>query len=63
MSSQVMLISGTCNRLIVASNLQNFFRLAAGRKRQHYIAAHDHPQVAVQRLHRMQIERRRSGRT
>src|SRR5271157_5576319 len=43
--------------------LQNFFRLAAGRKRQHDIAAHDHPQIAMQRLHRMQVERRRASRT
>ena len=43
--------------------LQNFFRLTAGRERQHDIAAHDHPQIAMQRLHRMQIERWRPGRT
>jgi hypothetical protein len=41
--------------------LQNFLRLAAGRERQHDIAAHDHPEIAMQRLHRMQVERRRPG--
>ena len=43
--------------------LQNLLRLPASRKRQHHVAAHNHPQIPVQRFHRMQIQRRRSRRT
>ena len=43
--------------------LQNFFCLAARRKCEHQIAAHDHPEIAVQRLHRMQVQCRRASRT
>src|SRR6266567_1028333 len=42
---------------------QNLLRLPTRGQRQHHVPAHHHPQIPVQRVHRMQIQRRSPRRT